>query len=241
MKNNYNFSLLCIIISAINISAVYHTTFCMPTAHRDISYLHQVVESYKNQDIFRMDGVGLVVFDTDNSSLGIGIPLVNREIAICEPSEVDVEGIPSCRVRQQGLDVTTALMRCADITSGWVVLVEDDCEACAGALDEVISTLSTLNRNKIGIAKFSKFVRATAFPSNIINDYVELVRRKLYMSPYDRTSQDHSWSGDRTHYIHSRNLFHHIGFVSTEGKRNTIEFRAMYSDLRGDVCFETLS
>jgi hypothetical protein len=60
------------------------------------------------------------------------------------------------------LDVTEALLQCADITSGWVVLVEDDCEACIGALDEVTSTLSTLDRNKIGIAKFSKFVRATA-------------------------------------------------------------------------------
>jgi hypothetical protein len=67
------------------------------------------------------------------------------------------------------LDVAAALEHCSKLTSKWVVLVEDDCEACSGALGEVATTLSKLDANTMVIAsaKFSKFVRATAFAVSI--------------------------------------------------------------------------
>jgi hypothetical protein len=219
------------------VSSVYHTTFCMPTARRDESYLDQVVQSYRTQNVFRMDGITLVVLDTDNSTLGWYTQLHRRKKALCDATDVD--WAPSCQVRQQGLDVTAALTQCANLTSGWVVLTEDDCEACRGALDEVISTLGKLDMNTIAMAKFSKFVRATAFPVDVVPNYVKSVVDRLYTSPYDVTVME-QWAPGRRQYIHTRNLFHHVGYVSTEAKRNDEKYRAAFAQLRGDVCFEKL-
>ena len=218
-------------------SSVYHTTFCMPTARRDVSYLNQVVQSYRIQSAFHMDGITLAVIDTDNSTLGIYTKLHQREKALCDSTDVD--WAPSCQVRQQGLDVAAALAQCANLTSGWVVLTEDDCEACSGALDEVISTLGKLNMSTIAMAKFSKFVRATAFPVDVVPNYVKSVLDRLYTSPYDVTVME-QWAPGRSQYIHARNLFHHVGYVSTEAKRNDDTYRAAYAELRSDVCFEKL-
>ena len=131
------------------------------------------------------------------------------------------------------------MTQCANFTSGWVVLTEDDCEACTGALDEVITALSRLDRDEIAMAKFSKFVRATAFPSDMVPHYVDSVLRRLYDFPYDVTVIE-EWAAGRRQYIHDRNLFHHIGFVSTEARRNDPVYRATNAELRGDKCFEKL-
>ena len=218
-------------------SSIYHTVFCMPTAKRDVSYLDQVVQSYHSQNIFSMDGVTLAVLDTDNSTFGRYTRLTKRVEANC--SKEEIEGKPSCKVRQQGLDVSSAMTQCANLTSGWLVLIEDDCEACTGALDEVVTTLSRLDRDKIAMAKFSKFVRATAFPSVLVSFYVDSVLHRLYDFPYDVTVIE-EWAAGRRQYVHPRNLFHHIGFVSTEARRNDPVYRATYAELRGDRCFENL-
>ena len=199
--------------------------------------MDQVVQSYHSQNIFRMDGVTLAVLDTDNSTYGRYTRLLKRVQADCRQEEI--EGKPSCKVRQQGLDVSSAMTQCANFTSGWVVLTEDDCEACTGALDEVVTTLSMLDREEIAIAKFSKFVRATAFPSHMVPHYVDSVLRRLNDFPYDVTVIE-EWAVGRKQYIHHRNLFHHIGFVSTEARRNDPAYRAEYAQLRGDKCFENL-
>lgn len=203
------------------------------------------MESYSQQNVFNMDGVALAVIDTDNSTLGKYTPLQQdtRTIAACDttPQAEARDGIPSCKVRQQGLDVTAALIQCAKHSSAWVVLAEDDCVACEGGLDELIYTLSTLHIQTIAMAKFSKFLRATAFPVDIVSDYAQSVRdpHRLYTHPYDVTVIE-QWAPGRREYIHARNLFHHIGHVSTEPKRNDAAYRAMYAGLRGDVCYERL-
>lgn len=217
--------------------SIYHTIFCMPTARRDVSYLDQVVQSYHSQNIFRMDGVTLAVLDTDNSTYGKYTQLMNRVEANCAKEEI--EGKPSCKVRQQGLDVSTAMTQCANFTSGWVVLTEDDCEACTGAIDEVVTALSRLDRDGIAMAKFSKFVRATAFPSDVVPRYVDSVLRRIYDFPYDVTVIE-EWAAGRRQYIHDKNLFHHIGSISTEPRRNDPVYRAKYAELRADKCFEKL-
>jgi hypothetical protein len=219
--------------------ALYHTTFCMPTASRNVSYLEQVVLSYEKQGVFKMDSVGLLVLDADNSTRGRYAPIIDRKVAECSPTAKDVEGIPSCRVRQQALDVTASLLQCARMTSGWVVLVEDDCEACGGALDEVVRSLSGLQKDSIAMAKYSKFLRATAFPVEVVHKYVASVLKRLYTFPYDITDLE-QWAPGRKQHLHSRNLFHHIGLVSTEPKRNEIGYRLRYAELRGDVCYQDL-
>lgn len=222
------------------VSSVYHTTFCMSSATRgNVSYLEQVVKSYTRQHVDSMDGVALLVFDADNSTGGRFMRLDNRIVEACGESGTDEAGIPSCKVRQQGLDVTAALTQCAYVTSGWVVLVEDDCVVCDGGLDETISTLIRLDVRQIGMAKFSKFLRATAFPVAVVGDYVRSVRDpvRLQVHPYDITIIE-QWAPGRRVYVHDRNLFHHVGYVSTEPKRNEAGYRAAYSGLRSDVCFE---
>ncbi len=227
-----------VLLSSLSVaSSVYQTTFCMATAKRAVSYLDSVDQSYRNQSIFRMDGVALIILDVDNSTQGREMPLLGRKKAVCDT--VDTEGLPSCQVRQQGLDVAATLEHCSQFTTAWVVLVEDDCIACAGALDEVVTTLSTLDTNTIAMAKFSKFVRATAFPANVVLGYAKSIRSRLYKFPYDITVME-QWAPGRRQYIHMRNLFHHVGYVSTEQKRNSDEFRSLYASLRGDVCFEPL-
>jgi len=218
-------------------TCVFHTTFCMATARRNVSYLDQVIQSYKDQGVMHMDGAALVVLDVDNSTMGREEPLKMRQQAVCD--SVDTEGLPSCQVRQQGLDVAAALEQCSNFTSAWVVLVEDDCKACSGALNEVVSTLSRLDASEIAMAKFSKFVRATAFAVSIVASYVKSIRERLYTFPYDVTVME-QWAPGRTQYIHARNLFHHVGHVSTESKRNEETYRTKYAALRSDVCFEIL-
>ena len=187
------------------VAPVYHTTFCMPTVRRSVSYLDQVMQSYTRQRVLLMDGVTLAVLDVDNST-----SLLTHQVATQLPDRIkapcdapDTPGLPSCKVRQQGLDVTAALSHCARFTSGWVVIVEDDCEACAGALDEVVSTLASLDHTRIAMAKFSKFTRATAFPIEMVPGYVQSVRDRLYTHPYDITVIE-QWAPNRRQYIHAR-------------------------------------
>lgn len=255
-------SLLILLLLFTRTESIYHTTFCMPTASRvGVSYLNQVVSSYEAQGIFRMDGVSLMVLDADNSTSGRYLAVRNRKTSCTHSNgeatatsvNVHNDNKPSCKVQQQGLDVVAALMQCAEVTTGWVVLVEDDCVACDGALDEVVTTLASFNNHndnnnynnvKIGMAKFSKFMRATAFPVDTLPRYTASVMERLDKMPYDITIIEQWPMSERSaivqYYVHTRNLFHHIGLVSTEASRNEDDYMKRYAALRGDVCFEEL-
>ena len=233
------------ICSTHHAHAIYHTTFCMLTSHRPVSYLHEVVQSYEAQNVFRMDGVGLIIVDVDNSSINRSTPLLNRTIVTCKMTgtntdEIELEGVPSCKVRQRSWDVAAVLTQCQAVTSGWVILVEDDCTACEGAIDEVVTTLSTLDDTFVAMAKFSKFLRATAFPVQFLHGYVQSVLARLSVKPHDITRVE-EWSNGRSQYIHTRNLFHHIGTISTEANKNKEEYRRLYDGLRNDVCYQSLA
>lgn len=219
-------------------SGVQQVSFCMLTAQRpgNVSYLEQVVGGYQLQHIDHMDGIGLILVDTDGSTLGQGVPLSPRVLAVCDTP--DVEGLPSCRVRQRTLDATGALNECARSTSGWVVLVEDDYEPCPGALDEVLAALSRLATQTTSMAKFSRNFGATAFPVTRIPAYVSATLERLYTHPHDIVLAD-EWSPPPVSvYQHPVNLFHHIGFVSTEHHKNAPEWRDKYDSLRADSCFD---
>jgi hypothetical protein len=218
------------------VSCIHHTTFCVITASRRTSYLTQVTDSLR--DAMRMDGVGLIVISTDNSTnptqTGF-VVLPHRRLAVCDTP--DVEGLPSCKVRQITLDVTAGLSVCAQHTSGWVVLLEDDCVACEGAVDETVSVLSGLSASDLSFARFSKGLRGIAFPARKIKQFTDYAVSRLYTYPHDITKME-DWDPPGRMHVHTRNLYHHIGVVSTDERKNTDEFRQMYAVYRDDMCFE---
>ena len=122
----------CLLLLLPCAHALWHTTFCVITAQRQEPYLGRVVSSYLEQNILHFDGVGLMVVDVDGSN-GSMFTLPDRELALCDTP--DVEGLPSCAVRQRSLDVIASMRWCANATTGWVVLSEDDCTPCPGAVD----------------------------------------------------------------------------------------------------------
>jgi hypothetical protein len=215
---------------------MHHTTFCVITSARPTSYLTQVTDSLR--DALRMDGVGLLVVSTDNRTApgrtGF-VVLRDRRLAVCDTP--DAEGLPSCKVRQITLDVTAGLAACAEHTSGWVVLVEDDCVACEGAVDETVAALSGLSAREISFARFSKGLRGIAFPARKVGRFARYAVARLYTHPHDITKME-DWDPPGKMYVHSRNLYHHIGVVSTDDRKNTDDFRRRYAVYRDDVCFQ---
>jgi hypothetical protein len=215
---------------------VHDTVFCMLTARRPQSYLERAVGSLLEQNVLTYDGVGLVVLDADGSARNVSWATpMQREPAACDTPDVD--GVPSCEARQRSLDVITALTTCAQAASGWVVLLEDDCTACQGGVEEVVTALSRLDGRAISLARFSKFQRATAIPAGKVGRYTMNIRQRLYTHPHDITRIE-DWDPPGVLYVHARNVFHHIGFVSTEASKNNEEFRAQWRELREDVCWQ---
>lgn len=229
---------LCLLLP-VCVRCLWHTTFCVVTASRAVSYVDETVRSFVAQRVLGHDGAALVVVDADGVMRGapFTVRLADRERAPCPgPS---VEGLPSCTVRQMTLDVTAALSQCANQTTGWVVLAEDDCVACEGAVAEVIHTLARLSARDIAMAKFSKFSRSTAIPVSKVHAFVRYARSRLYTHPYDITRVEEWDSGGV--YTHDRNLFHHIGTVSTEATRNAQSFMDAHGAFRSDFCYESLT
>lgn len=218
---------------------MHQATFCMVTAIRPggVSYLGRVVAAYREQHVFNMDGTGLVIIDTDGGTRDAetrGFSLQDRLMAVCDTP--DVEGLPSCRVRQRTLDVSAALTKCQSITSGWVILVEDDCNPCPSALSELIPALASLNALDTAMAKFSRNMCATAFPTTRLAAYITASLGRLYTHPHDIIYTD-AWAPDPARvYTHARNLFHHIGNISTEPHKNAPAWQDQYGALRADSC-----
>ena len=234
------FVALCL---ALTCNAMHQTTICMITATRPggVSYLSHVVEAYSDQHVYHMDGVGLVIIDIDGGTRDAqtkGVALQERRLAVCDIP--DIEGLPSCRVRQRTLDVSAALEKCQSITTGWVVLVEDDCHPCPTALSELIPTLATLTAQETAMAKFSRNMCATAFPVTREEAYITASMGRLYTHPHDIIYADAWASGTARVYTHNRNLFHHIGNISTEPHKNAPVWQDQYGALRADSCGDLL-
>jgi hypothetical protein len=222
-----------------NANAINQITFCMVTSERPVSYLEKVLDTFNEQRVNEMDGVGLIVVNMDRTNKGAGIiyPLT-RKLAVCDTP--DVEGIPICKVRQGTLDVTESLLYCSNFTSGWVVLAEDDCEACNGSIQEIMHTISTLDAVNVSLAKLAKIATGVAFPKDKVSLYAAHAQAHVYDRPHDFYSErewDPSGSGI---YFHKRNLFHHIGSVSTISYRNEESYHKQYDAMREDYCGESI-
>jgi hypothetical protein len=78
---------------------------------------------------------------------------------------------------------------------------------------------------------------STAFPAARVPDYSRDTRARLDTHPHDIIKAE-NWAGpDTLVYRHPRNLWHHIGNVSTEPHKNAPEWQALYADMRADSCF----
>jgi hypothetical protein len=208
----------------------------MVTASRRVSYLQETLDSYAKERVWAHDGLALVIVDVDNSSnLSIAYRLPKRTLEGCDGP--DVEGVPSCKTRQSTLDITSALLECAHHTSGWVVLVEDDTTLCSGALDDLVTTLATLDGT--AMAKFSPFSAGMSIPASKARAYVDYSLTRLHTHPYDVTRVE-DWDPTGRVYTHPRSLFQHIGHVSTQEYRNSEEFRALYAGMRDYECGRAL-
>ena len=91
------------------------------------------------------------------------------------------------------------------------------------------------------MAKLSTNMCATAFPASRVQDYVNHTLSRLYTHPHDIILAE-AWADPLTTsvYRHARNLWHHIGDISTEPHKNVPEWQAQYRDLRADTCFDKL-
>lgn len=228
---------VCVMLGLARVNGMSHTTFCMVTARRKVSYLEATLESYERERVRYYDGVGLIVVDVNNSSSDPSVyKLPNRTIEECD--KPDVEGLPSCKTRQSTLDITASLLLCARYTSGWVVLVEDDNTLCGGGLDEIVTTLGGLDARDVALAKFSPASTGMSIPVSRVEAFVSDSLKRLETYPHDLTWVD-DWNGGKGGlYHHERCLFQHIGTVSTQEYRNSEEFRAKYSWFRDYVCYQ---
>ena len=59
------------------------------------------------------------------------------------------------------LDITGAMMIWSNATTGWAVLVGAVCVHCADAIDEVVSTLSSLRAQHVSLASFFTYTIAS--------------------------------------------------------------------------------
>jgi len=233
------YAVLMFLTGAAGVCAINQITFCMVTSERPVSYLERVLDTFREQHVNDMDGVGLIVVNMDETNWGDRvIHPPTRKVALCDTP--DVEGLPICKVRQSTLDVTESLLYCANKTSGWVVLVEDDCEACPGSIQEIVAKLGQLDAVAVSLAKFSKFSRGVAFPVGKIEAYARNAQAHVREKPYDYFDVK-EWDphGGDVH-IHARNVFHHIGAVSTIAYRNEDAYHDNYDAMRGDYCGEAL-
>ena len=231
--------LLCAYLLLTCVDAISQITFCVVTSERPVSYLDRVLDTFTSQRVNDMDGVGLVVVNMDRTNNGTGITHPpTRKLAVCDTP--DVEGIPICKVRQGTWDVTESLLYCANFTSGWVVLAEDDCEACPGSIQEVVEVLSTLDAGTVSLAKFAKIATGVAFPKGKVALYAAHAQAHVYDRPHDYYSE-REWDPDGSGiYFHRQNLFHHIGAVSTIPYRNEQAYHAAYDVARSDYCGEPM-
>ena len=122
--------------------------------------------------------------DVDGSSNSSwAVRLTNRTMEKCE--EADVEVVPSCVTRQSTRDVAPALVLCGKYASGWVVLVEGDNLFCDGALDELVSTLGSLDGHATALAKFSPSSTGMSFAVAKLDKYVDYSFGTVKTHPHD--------------------------------------------------------
>lgn len=222
--------LLLLKLLLVPLSTASEITYCILTSPRPAtSYLSETLRFLIQEGA---DASAIMIMDASKSGSRMMV-------------DVNCSMYPiSCEVQQMSLDVVLALRTCAEHTTDWVVLIEDDVQACPGSIPVLVSTLRLLPVELTKFAKFSKFGLANAFPKQNISPYTNYVIENLHAVPHDLLISSLEWGPvgrPYYYYIHPTNLFHHLGQTSTIPERNDPLFIAMYADLRSDVCGEALT
>ena len=202
----------------------FHTCVLTSSRPNNASYVERAVGSLRDGGFARVTVV-------DAQSMG-----KHRKLAQCVDDGRDVDvGVP-CKVLQSNYDVAMALWHCDARArkAKWLLFVEDDMEACAGSLKEVKAALKS---SALSAVQFSKFSRAFAVRRGAsVLDLVSNIRCQARSAPYDMVL----WNTFPSRTV-TRNLFHHMGTVSTIQYRNEDGYLAAYSHMRGDVCGQALN
>jgi hypothetical protein len=216
--------LLAVLVWTTKVVSASELMLCVVTARRPTSYLPQLIAGLERED------ADFMVVDVDNSTM----PSVHAFRFGERTQQACRVGPVPCVVQRQALDVASALEVCASehSTGRWVALVEDDMAVCPGAVEMMERVLPELGSFKT--ARFAKFSRAVVLPVENIEPYVDFVRQKVHMVPYD-ILLNFEWAEGQD-YVHHESLFAHRGSVSTIEERNNLAYMATYSDLRGEEC-----
>lgn len=151
--------------------------------------------------------------------------------------DTDSSQLPSCKVRQQGLDVANALESChsdSNPSVKWIILLEDDFLPCENALPQLLSTLSTIDSNQNKFARFTQGGGGVAFPRANVPLYVQSVRDNISRKPCDQVLLE-GWS-TKPDMVFPHHLFRHIGEISTIESRNTEAYRQRFAAIRDNAC-----
>ena len=206
---------------------------CMITAPREPAYVEETSVVVAAQ----LPAHGAVSFSVNSVT-----SLSNRQRPIGCDSEEDSrsggeDGLPLCKVQQQGLDVAATLERCLAAHPGvdWIILLEDDFMPCdSTALAGLMATLDTLDPLQTKFARFTQGSGGVAFPSGNVQRYAASVRAHIATQPYDRVLLE-AWAR-QADFVFERHLFRHIGRVSTLAYRNSAAYLRDNGWLRDNEC-----
>jgi hypothetical protein len=182
-----------------------------------------------------------MVVDVDGSAGNVEAQTLRLPARVVEDcgDQPEVEGVPGCKVRQQTRDATASLLECSKFASQWVVLVEDDTELCSGGLQIMDSSLKRLASKKMNSVKFAKSFSGTAFPVSQLKNFTTHAVANILTEPIDWSVW---WLDNGANVVgHNKNLFHHVGVVSTFGYRNSKAYLDLYGKSREDECFTALN
>ena len=219
------------ILSSISRPSIH---VCMLTSSREVPYVNRTAPAVKAQ----LGSANFTIIDAGNTCPIdlLPIPLKPRLHAHgrdCETGE-NTDPLPSCRVRQQSLDVVASLRICHSINLvDWILFLEDDFLPCAGGIQAILSTLQNLSLS----TKFARFTQgggAVAFPRQNVLAYSQYLLDHYTTIPCDWALLG-PWAPGPD-YVHAVHTFKHIGKVSTIPSRNDDEYQRLYSGLRDNEC-----
>jgi hypothetical protein len=239
-----------------------HWAICVLTAARsgNSSYLTMALTALKNELMASVSSMPISVtvvdvsIDVDRADVQLArsqFPdfaferLENKSWEGCSRLELSADstdGRPPCSVRQQTRDMLAALQQCSSHTGtnpgeaeehGWVTLLEDDTELCAGALPIITNLLQAMS-SRPGLwrfATFSSYFSGASFPKAVLPAFIRHAWSGMARKPIDHLIYE-AWTPEGRPYEYAGNLLRHRGRVSAFEYRNSDDFRALYDGIR---------
>jgi len=239
---------------------------CILTSRRpnNVSYLSTTLSTLRDEaksigmdmwqdfSVFDVDGYHNEFVNSEFEGIKFIPEIVKqRTKANCFDDGKDVDtnspfSIP-CKVWQLNLDVISTLTMCHKIakkgTKEWILFMEDDLLICQDGMFEIKSVIQNRDvenkeRQVCEILRFSKHFMAYVAHISCIFDLIDSISSFINQKPHDHVLEDFSQKHEL--YIHSHNLFSHIGKTSTILYRNEVEYLEKYESMRTTNCIQTI-